>query len=389
MRCYARNKAESFSLMRLLDACVRRARPGILLAVVLMTLSGCHRIEHRLGPQYVYVAAEHTFLRDRVAPVAKFVTEVKNGERLRVVDHQTRFYKVRTPKGKVGWIEELYVINQAELDKFRAMAKKYAHTPAVARAVLEETSYLHDGPGRATPHYYLLHTNDKLDLLKRASVPRPESTLMMLRRKQDEKEGKKPPPLPMENYWLARDAKGRTGWVRGSALQPDVPNSVLVLAPTERMIGAYLLRKVEDPKSDAPDHMVPEYVAVFAPYRSGLPYDFNEIRVFTWDVVRHRYDTAYSVHHIEGFFPVKVGREKFGQQTDPVFSFRISRNPQIALNPKTGEVDPGPTLKVQYRMEGVIARKIAGPMHLSPRPPAKKPANGGHSHRHSKLTRKH
>lgn len=343
-------------------------RPGILLAVALAALSGCRQIERHVAPQYVYVAAEHTFLRNRVAPVANFVTEVTNGERLRVLEHQTRFYKVKAPNGKVGWIEELYVVNQTEMDKFDGLRKDYATTPAVAKATLEETSYLHDGPSIKDPHYYLLHSGDKLDMLKRVSVPRRESTLAMMQRKQDLKDGKTPPPVPMEDYWLVRDAHGRTGWVRGSALAPDVPNSVLVLAPSERMIGAYLFRRVMDPTSDAPDHMVGEYVAVFAPYESGLPYDFDEIRVFTWDVPRHQYETAYSVHHIEGFFPVKVGHETFGKETDPVFSFQISKNPQIALNSQTGAVNPGPLITVQYRMEGVIARQTEGPMVLSARP---------------------
>lgn len=360
--------------MNFLRVRARGARLGILLAVVLPALSGCRQLEHHVAPVYVYVAAEHTFLRNRVAPVANFVTEVTNGERLRVLDHQTRFYKVKAPNGKIGWIEELYVVNQAEMDKFDALRKEYAKTPAVAKAILEETSYLHDSPGLQAPHYYLLHTNDKLAMLVRASVPVRESTLAMMQRAEDIKEGKTPPPTPMEDYWLVRDSKGRTGWVRGSALAPDIPDSVLVLAPTKRMIGAYLFREVKDPKPDAPDHEMGDYVAVFAPYQAGLPYDFDEVRVFTYDAPGHQYETAYSVHHIEGFFPVKVGREKFGQDTDPVFSFRISKNPNIALDPQTGRLNPGALITVKYRMEGVIARQIEGPMDLSPQP-----VSGNHS----------
>lgn len=359
------------------------------MAVVLAGLSGCRQIERHVAPQYVYVAAEHTFLRNRVAPVANFVTEVTNGEKLRVLEHQTRFYKVKAPNGKVGWIEELYVVNQAEMDKFDALRKDYAKAPAVAKAILEETSYLHDGPSIQDPHYYLLRSGDKLDMLKRVSVPRRESTLAMMQRKQDIKEGKTPPPVPMEDYWLVRDTKGRTGWVRGSALAPDVPNSVLVLAPSERMIGAYLFRQVMDPKSTAPNHIMGEYVAVFAPYQAGLPYDFDEIRVFTYDVPRHQYETAYSIHHIQGFFPVKVGHKKFGQDTDPVFSFEISKNPKIALDPQTGEVNPGPLITVQYRMEGVIARQTEGPMVLSPQPEAPARRLPGHPRGRRKIHRKH
>jgi len=364
-------------------------RLGFLLGVLLVGLSGCRQLEQHVAPQYVYVAAEHTFLRDRVAPVANFVTEVTNGERLRVLQQQTRFYQVKAPNGKVGWIEQLYVVDQGEMDKFNDLRKEYAGKPAVAKAVLEEASYLHDGPSVEDPHYYLLKAKDKLDMLVRASVPRRESTLAMLQRKQAEKEGKTPPPIPMEDYWLVRDAKGRTGWVRGSALVPDVPDSVLVLAPSERMIGAYLFRRVTDPKSDVPDQRMGEYVAVFAPYEAGLPYDFDEIRVFTYDVPRHQYETAYSVHNIEGFFPVKVGQEKFGQETDPVFSFEISKNPNLQLDPQTGQVNPGPLVTVKYRMEGVIARQIEGPAALSARPVAAHRGRARHFLGHRKLRHKH
>ncbi len=376
-------------MMKFLRKKARPLRPGILLGVVVAMLSGCSRIEHSVAPQYVYVAAEHTFLRNRVAPVANFVTEVTNGERLRVLQQQTRFYQVKAPNGKVGWIEQLYVVDQAEMDKFDALRKEYAHTPAVAKAVLEETSYLHDGPSVDDPHYYLLKSKDKLDMLMRASVARRESTLAMIQRQQDIKEGKTPPPVPMEDYWLVRDGKGRTGWVRGSALVPDVPDSVLILAPSERMIGTYLFRQVMDPTADTPDHMMGEYVAVFAPYQAGLPYDFDEVRVFTWDVFHHQYETAYSIHHIEGFFPVKVGHEKFGQETDPVFSFEISKDPNIALNPDTGRVAPGPLVTVKYRMEGVIARQIEGPMVLSPQTVTRKPVRTRDSRARGKLRHQH
>jgi hypothetical protein len=163
----------------------------------------------------------------------------------------------------------------------------------------------------------------------------------------------------------------------------------LVLAPSERMIGAYLFRKVMDPMSEAPDHMVPEYVAVFAPYEAGLPFDFDEIRVFTWDVPRHQYETAYSVHHIEGFFPVHVGQETFGRETDPVFSFEISKNPGIALDAQTGRVNPGSLITVKYRMEGVIARQIEGPAALSAKPEVQSGVRARHFHGHLKLRHEH
>lgn len=346
------------------------ARPVfILLPMVcaLVFLSGCSHLRSPIAKQYVYVASEHTFLRDRVAPVANFVTEVTNGQRLQVLDHQTRFYRVKTPNGKVGWIEQYYVIDQPEMDKFNALRKQYAETAGVAKALLEEVSYLHDAPGRDTPHYYLLPVNDKLDLIRRASVLKPQSTLMILRERQQAQldKGVPPPPPPMEDYWLVRDSQGRTGWVRASALTADVPNSIAVLAGADRMIGGYLLRTVNDPEADTPDHEVGEYLTVLAPYQQGLPYDFDQVRVFTWNMKRHRYELAFRERDIEGFFPVKVSQQTVDHHVEPVFSFQVSLNRNLTLNAKTGEVDPGPLETVTYRMDGVIVRRISGPERIS------------------------
>jgi len=359
----------------------------ILLPVILALgfLSGCSRLRPRPARQYVYVASEHTFLRDRVAPVANFVTEVTNGERLQVLEHETRFYRVKAPNGKVGWIEQYYVIDQPEMNRFNALREKYAHTTPVAKAVLEEVSYLHDAPGRDTPHYYLLPVNDKLDLIKRASVLKPESTMAILEQRQEAQLDKHlpPPHPPMEDYWLVRDSQGRTGWVRSSALTADVPNGIAVLGGSDRMIGGYLLRKVVDAGADTPDHQVGEYLTVLAPYQQGLPYDFNQVRVFTWNRMRHRYELAFREHDIEGFFPVKVSQQLVDHHVEPVFSFQVSLNPNLALNAKTGEVDPGPLDTVTYRMDGVIVRKISGPERISVNQTGKS-ARNGRVRRHAK-----
>lgn len=343
------------SAMRL-SKIVSRIFAMALVALSFAALSGCHRFH--LTSQYVYVSCEHTFLRDRVAPVANFVTEVTNGQHLLVLDHQTRFYHVQAPNGKIGWIEEYYIIDQPEMDKFDSLRRQYANTPAVATALLEEVSYLHDAPGRQAPHYYLLPLNDKVALLKRASVIRPLSSLAQLQLKQS---GQAPPPPPREDYWLVRDAQGRTGWVRASALTPDVPNNIAVLGGSNRMIAGYLLQSVTDTTVNSPDHKVGEYLAVLSPYQDGLPYDFNQVRVFTWDSYYHHYELAFRARDIEGFFPIQVGSMVLRGKTLPTFSFRISLNPKIALDPKTNELNPGPLETVKYQMQGAIVRQISGP----------------------------
>ena len=52
---------------------------------------------------------------------------------------------------------------------------------------------------------------------------------------------------------------------------------------------------------------IPMYVTVLSPYKAGLPYDFDQVRVFTWNVKKHRYETALREQNIEGYLPVTIG----------------------------------------------------------------------------------
>jgi hypothetical protein len=80
---------------------------------------------------------------------------------------------------------------------------------------------------------------------------------------------------------------------------------------------------VLDEVNDA-DKKVPQYLMVLTEAKDGQPFDFNQARVFTWNVKRHRYETAYRERNLSGVLPVTVSHQDFGKEGDlPTFVLRV------------------------------------------------------------------
>lgn len=340
----------------MLSAYLTPRRVGTCALSTLILLSGCARFRPHVNHEYVYVVVKEISLRDRVAVVSNRVAEVGNGQRLEVLEHGRRFLKVKTEKGETGWIEDHEVIDQKAFDEFEQMIADHDHDPVVATGVLRDEYWLRDAPGRESNRFWLLPADDKLQLLARASVPKPQAN--------------DPVPLPagkpgagrpqpvLEDYWLVRDSAGHVGWVRGRVMDEDVPDAIAGLGEGQKIVGAYVLRTVTDTDANVPNNQVPEYITVLAPWKDGLPYDFDQVRVFTWNTRKHRYETAYRERKIAGYLPVTVSKQTFGKDEEPVFSCRVAANGSVSLDPQTGRVRPGDTITESFRMEGVIVHRI-------------------------------
>lgn len=364
------------------------------------TLPGCSKM-HVQKQETVWVVSRQTYLHDRVAAVSNRVGQVANGEKLEVLEHGRRFLKVKTPKNEIGWIEQHAVIDQDDHDQFAKLAEQHKNDPVVATAVLRDDVYLHGAPGRDTQRFFLLPGNAKVQMLVRASVQKlppgakrpaastankPAETGPPQPEEQKGATGPQPPasagtarpvppkppaassatampemPVVMEDWWLVKDEQGQFGWVLARRMDVDVPDTVAQYAEGQRIVGAYVLTTVHDENADTPNHDVPEYVMLLEQPKAGLPYDFDQVRVFTWSRNHHRYETAFRLRPVEGFLPVNItripGPTKDGAMV-PAFGIKIAANQDLAIDAQTGITRPANTRTINFVMLDTVVKRV-------------------------------
>ncbi|MGA2904997.1 MAG: SH3 domain-containing protein [Candidatus Korobacteraceae bacterium] len=361
-----------------------------LLAVVLLLLAlsaACKR-QSLTHHEYMYVSAAETSLRDRVATMYNKMGTVHNGDRVEVLEKERRFVRVRTDSGQEGWIEERSLIPQDVYDGFQKLAQDNANTPVQAHGTTRAELNMHVTPSREAEHLYQLKDGEKVEVLRRATADKnppkaPKAIQSASPQKKSataqpkagatpkaskpepaapvaatatttaptpgaaaQKPGEQPPPPKpiMEDWYLVRSSSGHVGWVLLRMVDLDVPLDIAQYAEGQRIIGYFVLNNVEEDGKP-----VPQYLVLLNEPKDGLPWDYNQIRIFTRNRPRHRYETAYREHNLEGYLPVRVGHQDFGKEGDlPTFTIRKKN-------------DDGQIVELTYKLNGPIVRRVLTP----------------------------
>ena len=351
--------------------------------------------------EYMYVSAPETSLRDRVATMYNKMGTVHNGDRVDVLEKQRRFVRVRTDSGQEGWIEERSLVPQEIYDGFQKLAQDNSNTPIQAKGTTRAELNMNIEPSREANHLYQLKDGEKVDVLRRATTdknaakPKPAPSTTPPTKGSKAKPGtptttkagtaapstpttkpvvppapatqssslstppsaaggsstpggkeQPPPPKPvMEDWYLVRTSSGHVGWVLLRMIDLDVPLDIAQYAEGQRIIGYFVLNNVdEDGKPQ------PQYLVLLNEPKDGLPYDYNQIRVFTRNRAKHRYETAYREHNLEGYLPAKVGHQDFGGKEGDLPTFTIRE-----------KIDDGRIVEETYKLNGPIVRRVLSP----------------------------
>ncbi|MBV9341374.1 MAG: SH3 domain-containing protein [Acidobacteria bacterium] len=311
-------------------------RTWLIVVGSLALLSACTR-GHKRVLEIDYVSAPQVVLRDQLSQVYNKVGAAKNGDRVAIVDRERRFARVRTEAGAEGWVEQRYLVNQQVFDSFQRLAAQEKNAPVEATATTRNETNLHLEPGRDSEHLYQLAQGGKVYVFERATVEKSIS-------------GNPQAPVPgakeansMEDWWLVRDEQDHVGWVLGRMIDVDIPLEVAQYAEGRRIVAYFVLNQVTEGEKK-----VPQYLVLMTEAKDGLPFDFNQARVFTWNVRRHRYETAYRERNLNGVLPVAVSHEIFGTEGDlPTFILRAK------------DAD-GNVVERKYKMNTPIVRRVGG-----------------------------
>jgi uncharacterized protein YgiM (DUF1202 family) len=289
----------------------------IFLLLPALLFSACSRGGGR-SQEIAYVSAPQAFLRDQVATVYNKTGTVKDGEAVRILGRERRFAHVRTSDGTEGWIEQRFLISKQTYEQFQKLASDTQKDPVQATGITRNATNIHLEPNRDAEHLYQLDQGAKISILKRASS---EKTLPGTAKPVIAEPRKPAKPLApaMEDWWLARDSQGHVGWVLARMVDVDIPLEIAQYADGQRMVASFVLNEVTDE-----DKKVPQYLVLLTENKDGMPYDYNAIRVFTWNVRKHRYETAYRERNLNGVLPVTVRKENFEKEGElPVFLLRV------------------------------------------------------------------
>ncbi len=343
---------------------IRTLACAAALLVCLLAIA-CKRGQNRVL-EVAYVSAPQVNLRDRVSALYNKTGTLKNGERVEVLEKSKRFVRVKNQNGETGWVEQRYLVGEDVYRDFEQLAAKNRKDPPQARGVARASLKMHIEPGRDTDSLIQLKEGDKVQVLKRASTEKPQTAAAQKTTNPAPSKTKKgkleaeAPPVPMEDWWLARDAEGHTGWVLARMIDIDVPLDVAQYAEGQRIVAFFALNTVHDeqaPPANSSDDKaapgprdVPQYLVLFTEPRDGMPWDYNQARVFTWNLKRHRYETAYRERNLYGVFPVTTGTQDFGKEgVESVFTLTVKD-------------DKGTTTRQKkYRLIGPIVRRVMTP----------------------------
>jgi hypothetical protein len=317
-----------------------------------------------------YIGERSVTLWSGVAQVREPLDALHYGDHVEIVARHNDSVKVRTSSGEIGWIDARSLMETALWQRSAKLLGEAQELPIQAHGRTKVATNLRVLPGRTQPRLYQFGRGIPVEIVGRAVADVAQAS--------DEKESageaadSKKADAKKEEWLFVRglatrppsEANPRTpdtstttspgdrtspiaGWIVGRFVELDLPDTVRegTASANVRPVAWFELNKVNDISGTKPQYLV---AGTRGP--DSQPCDFTNIRVYTWNPKKTRYETAYIENNLCGQMPVRIGT---GPKGEPEFRFR-NRD----VNPSAGNSQVANNDERVYRLIQTVVRRI-------------------------------
>jgi uncharacterized protein YgiM (DUF1202 family) len=257
----------------------------LLASLVSFLLLGCAATPEPIIDQAT-VTSKNASLRLKNSSTSRTLRLLENGEKIEVLERQDNWYRVRYGRDVQGWMDASTIQTNETKELIQKLATESQNLEPQNTAVLKQDSNLRLEPGRSSSIIRKLDSGTKVEVLERVTKPRPNSDSSY-------------------DMWMkVRPAPREVGWILSQSLEFDIPAEISQYSEDYTYTAVKTINRVQDPLAGQINWFV------IGERRGGDPnIDFQGVRVFTWNMKKHRYETAYRTHNMRAVYPLEVGQE--------------------------------------------------------------------------------
>jgi uncharacterized protein YgiM (DUF1202 family) len=233
------------------------------------------------------VVARNASVRLKNSSTSRTLVTLNPGDRVDVLERQANWYRIRYGERTQGWMEESTVLTNATTARIKDMVIASQDQRPQNTAVMREDTNFRIEPGRSTAIIRRLDAGTMVEVLERVTLERPNSTASF-------------------DIWLkVRPSPTEVGWVIASLVDFSVPADIAQYTEGYIYTAVKPLREVQDSLA-GPVHW---YLVAERKPGGDPQIDFDGIRVFTWNMKKHRYETAFRTKGLRGIYPLEAGQQ--------------------------------------------------------------------------------
>jgi hypothetical protein len=301
----------------------------VFTAVVFVSLVAAAGYWFRPQPalETAYCGERKVAVWNRLAQVREPVETLSYGQKVSILERRKEHVRVRTESGAEGWMDQKYLLQPELWQRGQDLRSRAALMEAQARATTKVATNVRAEAGRQGARFYQFPSGVTVEVLARQvaewapATAAPPASAREAEMPTESGSAKVTAAFPEKRQedWLFVRGMGSdaeiAGWVLGRFLAMDYPAPLRDYAAGMRFIAWQELtatRSAEGPRAT--------YVAAGVDGPEGQACDFTLLRVYSWNPLRLRYETAYVESGLCGRLPLEVQRSADIQQ-EALFRF--------------------------------------------------------------------